>query len=98
MAKSTRREVMKILCSQVYEKQLKIILTEMSQVSLKEAKDFKLYLDTIIINIPTKAKKYKQSTLCKDENIKDIEYNGYKIPFFLNLEENIYLVLGIVKK
>jgi len=92
------RKIMKIVCSQLYETQLKLILEEMSQENFQSAKNFKLYLDTIIINVPTKAKKYKKSTLLDDENVKDIEYDGYVIPFFLNLEENVYFILGIVKK
>jgi len=97
MAEGTRK-IMKIVCSKLYEAQLKIILEEILKESFQSAKNFKLYLDTIIINVPTKAKKYKTSTLFNDENIKDIEYEGYKIPFFLNIEENIYLILGIVEK
>lgn len=48
--------------------------------------------------MPTKAKKYKQSIYFDDERLKDIEYEGYVIPFILDEENKIYTVLGIIKK
>lgn len=90
---------MNILCSELYEKQLKEILESiLSQSDYETAKKFKLYLDTIILNMPTKAKKYKQSIYFDDERLKDIEYEGYLIPFILDEENKIYTVLGIIKK
>lgn len=90
---------MNILCSELYEKQLKEILESiLSQSDYETTKKFKLYLDTIILNMPTKAKKYKQSIYFDDERLKDIEYEGYVIPFILDEENKIYTVLGIIKK
>lgn len=86
---------MKILCSDLYETQLKSIL---STLAAQEIKAFKLYLDTIIINMPSKAKKYKPSVYFDDENIKDIEHQGYTIPFYYDEANDTYLVLGIFKK
>ncbi len=85
---------MQVLTSEIYEEQLKEILTKIAQNSFEDAKKFKIYLDTIIINIPTKAQKYKKSTYFDDENIKDVEYEGFKIPFLI--DNNNYVVLGIV--
>ena len=57
-----------------------------------------MYLDTIIINIATKEKKYKKSIYFDDENIKDIEYQGCRIPFLIDNDNNCYVLLGITKK
>ncbi|MEA3371161.1 MAG: hypothetical protein U9Q40_07460 [Campylobacterota bacterium] len=90
---------MNILCSELYETQLKEILElVLSQSDYQTAKKFKLYLDTIILNMPTKAKKYKKSIFFDDEYIKDIEYENYLIPFVFDDENKIFTVLGIVKK
>ncbi len=90
---------MNIICSELYETQLKEILESIiSEADYKTAKNFKLYLDTIILNIPTKAKKYKTSIYFDDDSIKDIEYEAYTIPFILDEENKIYRLLGIVKK
>jgi len=89
---------MKILTSELYEQQLKDILKDISVSSYDEAKKFKLYLDTIIINIPTKAKKYKQSVYIEDKAIKDVEYEGYTIPFFYDEINDTYIILAILIK
>ncbi len=63
-----------------------------------EAKKFKLYLDTIILNVHTKAKKYKQSVYSDNENIKDIEHERYTIPFLFDEPNDTYLILAILIK
>ena len=89
---------MKILCTQTYEEQLKKILEPMAQINFEDTKRFKSYLDTIIINIPTKASKYKKSIYFYDENVKDVEYEDYTIVFFFDEFNNNYLILSILKK
>jgi len=89
---------MKILCSELYEKQLKEILITIASLDYNAAKNFKLYLDTIILNVQTKARKYKQSMYSDNENIKDIEHNGYTIPFLFDEQNDTYLMLAILKK
>jgi hypothetical protein len=91
-----RRKRMKIVNSALYEEQLKSILNSFDN-DLKGAKSFKLYLDTIIINMPTKVKKYKKSLYFNDENIKDIENQNFTIPFYYDNINNTYVVLGIIR-
>ncbi len=97
MAKRERK-IVNIICSELYEKQLKEILDSIIKEDFKAAKSFKLYLDTLILNMPTKVKKYKTSIFFNDDNIKDLECQGYTIPFFVDEENNIFIVLGIVGK
>jgi hypothetical protein len=89
---------MNIICTELYEQQLKNILQKFAQEDFTATKKFKLYLDTIILNMPTKAKKFKQSIYFDDENIKDIEHQGFIIPFYLDEKNDNYLILGIVEK
>ncbi len=91
-------KIVKILSNELYEKQLKDILKDISASSYDEAKKFKLYLDTIIVNIPTKAKKYKQSFYSEDKDIRDVEYEGYTIPFLFDEIDDTYLILAILIK
>ncbi len=88
---------MEILSSELYEKQLKEILEPMIQDDISFAKKFKIYLDTLIVNIPTKAKKYKKSIYFNDENIKDLEYENYTVIFCIEDNNTSYILLGIVK-
>lgn len=86
---------MNILCSELFESQLKSILKKYADEDLEATKKFKLYLDTIIINMPTKVEKYKQSTLFDDESIKEIPHEGLTITFHIDTTNNCYLLLGI---
>jgi len=98
--KTFRREskIMKILCAPTFEKQLESLLGDFTQEDLPAIKNFKMYLDTVILNMPTKVQKFKKSIYFDDENIKDIEHQGLVIPFFIDEETGDYLILGIVKK
>lgn len=87
---------MKIVCSPLFTKQLKAILASMQQTDPKGAKSFKLYLDTILINLPSKAAKYKPSVYFNDEDVKDIEHQGHTIPFYHDKKGQSYVLLGII--
>ena len=89
---------MQILCTTTYETQLKNILEEFMQEDLSATKKFKLYLDTILVNLPTKAHKYKQSPLFDNEDIKEIPHEAYNVIFFHDKTNNNYLIMGILKK
>ena len=89
---------MQILSSQLYINQLKEIFTPYLKSDLKGIKDFKLYLDTVILNAPSKVQKYKKSIYFDNDNIKDIEHQGYTIPFYVDEATDTYVILGIVEK
>jgi len=90
-------EGMNILSSSLYREQLKEILKILKEENESDAKSFKMYLDTVIINMHTKAKKYKQSIYFENESIKDIVNQGYHIPFYIDEKRSVYVLLGIVK-
>jgi len=89
---------MQILTSKLYETQLQKILQTIAQESPDYAKDFKVYLDAIILNIPTKDKKYKKSLYFDDENIKDVPFQGCTIVFYVDKSNTSYIILGITSK
>ena len=89
---------MQILTSKLYETQLKEILELIMEHDFESAKKFKMYLDTIILNMHTKEKKYKKSIYFDDENIKDINFQGCVIPFYVDKSNSSYIILGITKK
>ena len=87
---------MKTLSSALYQEQLKDALTLVKKQSEADVRNFEMYLDTIIINMHTKIKKYKQSIYFDDENIKDIQNQGFTIPFYIDEKKGLYILLGIV--
>jgi len=90
--------MMNILASKVYETQLKEILDILIKIDYQQTKNFKMYLDTIILNMPSKLKKYQKSIYFDDDNIKDIQYNGCTIPFLIDIDKNLIILLGITSK
>jgi hypothetical protein len=89
---------MNILCSELFEDSLKAILKEFLKEDITATKKFKLYLDTIIVNLPTKASKYKKSIYFDNDNIKDIPHENFTIVFFMDTSNNHYLILNILPK
>jgi len=89
---------MNIVTSELYEKQLKEILETLVKIDFNATKNFKIYLDTIIMNMPTKVKKYKKSIYFDNENIKDIEFQGCRIPFLIDAVNDRYYIIGITSK
>lgn len=89
---------MNILVSSLYETQLKDILNLIAAHSEEAAKNFKTYLDTIILNIPSKEKKYKKSLYFDNDLIKDVEFQGCVIIFYFDKDNESFIVLGITTK
>ncbi len=89
-------EGMQILSSGLYKEQLKEAVELIKKQNSAEVNNFKLYLDTIIINLQTKLKKYKKSIYFDNENIKDIQNQGFTIPFYMDEKKKVYVLLGLV--
>jgi hypothetical protein len=89
---------MKILATDTFQQQLKTILQEYAKEDFEATKKYKIYLDTVLINIPTKAQKYKKSLYFDDENIRDVQHQGLVIPFYMDEKTDTYILLGAVKK
>ena len=87
---------MKTLSSGLYKEQLKEALNLVKKQNETAVSAFEMYLDTIIINMHTKAKKYKKSIYFDDENIKDIQNQGFTIPFYIDEKKSLYVLLVIL--
>ena len=87
---------MTVVSSPLFRKQLQAILKLMVASNPAAAKSFKLYLDTILLNLPTKATKYKTSIYFDDPDVRDIEHQGFTIPFFYDREHGVFALLGII--
>ena len=87
---------MKTISSDLYKKQLQEAIELVKKQNDASLSSFEMYLDTIIINMHTKIKKYKKSIYFDDENIKEIQNQGFTIPFFIDEEKGLYILLGIV--
>jgi len=88
---------MNTLSSNLYKEQLKDAIELVKKQDSSAVSSFEMYLDTIIINMHTKVKKYKQSIYFDDENIKEIQNQGFTIPFYVDVKKNQYILLGIIE-
>jgi len=89
---------MKIVTTKLFEQQLEKILELIIEQDATAAKNFKNYLDTIILNIPSKEKKYKKSLYFDNDNIKDVYFQGCVVVFHVDKERDEYLIMGITSK
>ena len=89
---------MRIVTSKLFEQQLQNILQLIVTHNPDVAKGFKTYLDTVILNIPSKVQKYKRSVYFDNDNIKDVEFQGCIVVFHVNEEKNEYFIMGITSK
>jgi hypothetical protein len=92
------KSMKQIVSSTLFDEQLREILSALEKEDINSAKSFKLYLDTVIINMQTKIAKYKPSVFFENEKVKDIENQGYVIPFYCDESDDTYVLLGIYKK
>lgn len=92
------KSMKQIVSSTLFDEQLREILCALEKEDVNSAKSFKLYLDTVIINMQTKIAKYKPSVFFENEKVKDIENQGYVIPFYCDEADDTYVLLGISKK
>jgi hypothetical protein len=85
-----------IISTTLFKESLIEISMALSETNEKTAKDFELYLQTVIVNMGTKVTKYKKSIYFDNEKIKEIQNQGYVIPFYIDNEN--YILLGITKE
>ncbi|WP_345970094.1 MULTISPECIES: type II toxin-antitoxin system RelE/ParE family toxin [Sulfurimonas] len=87
---------MRVVATPSFVEQLKALLLTIAESNPEEAKRFKLYLDTILLNLPSKAQKYKPSIYFDDADVKDIEHQGCTIPFYYDHAGAALVLLGII--
>lgn len=88
---------MNVLSSMLYKQQLEEAVVSIKTQPEVDASSFSMYLDTIIVNMHTKIKKYKKSIYFDDENVRDIQNQGFTIIFYRDEKQNINVLLAIVK-
>lgn len=88
---------MNVLSSDLYKAQLQEAIELIKTQDEISESSFSMYLDTIILNMHTKIKKYKESIYFENKNVKEIQNQGFTIPFFIDEKNDIVVLLGIVK-
>jgi plasmid stabilization system protein ParE len=82
---------MTIIRSTNYVDKLDVILDFIAQDSFTRTEDFLNKLDHKINSIPNFPYKHRKSIHHKDENVRDLIFNGYTISYFIEDEQIIIL-------
>ena len=88
---------MKITKYKKYNLQLKNILSYIAKTNPKNAQYFKKELDEKILSLPHMPYKYRKSIYFDDENIRDLVFKGYTIPYLIDENKKSIVLLGIIK-
>lgn len=68
-----------------------------AQDSLNQAIKFQIDLDEIIDDIQNMPFKYRKSIYFNDNNIRDLIFKGYVVPYKIDTVKNQIIIIGINK-
>ena len=88
---------MQIIRDKKYILKLQSILEFIAKDSFGRAKQFKNNLDKQIDNIVNMPLKCRKSIYFDDENIRDLIFMGYVIPYKIDKNKNKIIIIGINK-
>jgi len=86
---------MQIVKDQIFISSLQNILENIAQDSISQAMIFNDELEEKINNLAYMPLKFRQSLFHKNDNIRDLIYKGYVIPYLVDTE--IIVILNIFK-
>lgn len=88
---------MKIDYNPTFRKNFGIIWDFISQDSFNRADSFKTQLKEKISKLPDYPYKFRQSHYYADENVRDMIFKGYTIPYLIDTDKNLIVILDIFK-
>lgn len=86
---------MRVVKNQHFDESLKDILRFIAEDSKPRAKEFKNILFEKLENLTFMPLKYRKSIYFDDENIRDLVYLGYVVPY--KIEKDKIVIIGITK-
>ena len=87
----------KIKKEERFKKQLRHIYDFISSDSIYYAKEFNQNLQKKVDTLPHMPYKYRKSIYFDDENIRDLIFKGYTIPYLIDEDNKSIVLLGIIK-
>ena len=88
---------MQIIRDISYLQKLQSIMEFIAQDSVNQAIKFQVELDEIIDDIPNMPFKYRKSIYFNDNNIRDLIFKGYVVPYKIDTAKNQIIIIGINK-
>jgi toxin ParE1/3/4 len=88
---------MQVIRDDFYLSKLDKIIDYMAENSLSAAITFLDKLDRKIDSLPNMPLKFRQSSYYEDEKIRDLVFKGYTIPYLVDIDKNVIIILDIFK-
>jgi len=88
---------MKIEYNPTFRKRAFEIWNFISKDSVNKADDFLNQLENKILELVYMPYKFRKSFYYDDENIRDLIFKGYTIPYYIDKKNDIILILDIFK-
>ena len=88
---------MQIVYKKEFSQSLDATLDYIAIDSLNKALNFNRQLQKVINNIPNMPYKYRKSFYYDDENIRDMVFKGYTIPYLVDEDKDLIVLLDIFK-
>ena len=88
---------MQIIRDISYLQKLQSIMEFIAEDSVNQAIKFQVELDEIIDAIPNMPFKYRKSIYFNDNNIRDLIFKGYVVPYKIDTVKNQIIIIGINK-
>ncbi|WP_428024739.1 type II toxin-antitoxin system RelE/ParE family toxin [Arcobacter sp.] len=80
-----------------YLQKLQSVMEFIAQDSVNQAIKFQVELDEIIDDIPNMPFKCRKSIYFDDNNIRDLIFKGYIVPYKIDTSKNQMIIIGINK-
>ena len=88
---------MQIIKDELFKENLKTVLKYIAQDSKAKASKFNKQLSVQVNKLDNMPFKFRQSNYYKDNNIRDLIFKGYTIPYLVDKEKKLIVVLDIFK-
>ncbi len=88
---------MQIIKDELFKESLKTVLKYIAQDSKAKASKFNKQLFVQVNKLNNMPFKFRQSHYYTDENIRDLIFKGYIIPYLVDKEKKLIVVLDIFK-
>ncbi len=88
---------MKIVKDERFLYSLQGVLSNIAEDNIRQSMIFNDELDIKIEHLSDMPWKFRQSLFHKSKNVRDLVYKGYVVPYLVDIDKNIIVVLNIFK-
>jgi plasmid stabilization system protein ParE len=88
---------MQIIKDELFKENLQVVLKYIANDSKAKASKFNKQLSTQVNKLGNMPFKFRKSSYYEDENVRDLIFKGYTIPYLVDEEKEVIVILDIFK-